>query len=119
MGAVELLETVFEHRTVVFFEDAFADIYLVVRADSKDVSVIGGVMNLAQGQTILNHRRTTIICVRNDVSRVQKFRMGQAANGAALAVCGDHDVSERALMEALAGLARNCSKAAATWWCRC
>ena len=54
--SVQLLQAVAEHGTVVLLENPFAYVHRVVRADAQDVGVVGGVVDLAQRETVLNDR---------------------------------------------------------------
>ena len=93
-----------EHGTVAFLENLPADVNRVFRANPQDVGVVGGVVDLAEGETVLHDRCASNIVVGNDVGRIQELGMRQPTHRASAPVRGDDDVSKGTLVEALPGL---------------
>ncbi len=93
-----------KHWTVVLFQDSLAHMHVVVRADAENISVVSRMMDLAERQSVLDDRSPAIIRIWNDVGRIEKLRVRQAADGASVAIGGDDKIPKGALMQALAGL---------------
>ena len=103
-GPVQLLKAMPEHGTVALLENLSADMHRVVRAYPQDVAVIGGMVNLAEGETVLHDRGASIIGVGNDVGGIQELGVPQPTDRASAVVRGDDDVPKGALVKALPGL---------------
>lgn len=53
---MELLKSMFQHRTVVLIEDFASDLDDVVRVDADDVAVERGVVDLAEREAVGHNR---------------------------------------------------------------
>ena len=102
VGAIELLETVPEHRTVSLLEDQGSYVNAVVRADTKNVSIVGGMMDLAERKPVGDDRGASVIVVGDDVSGIKQFNMTESTDRASAAICIDDNVSKRTLVETVA-----------------
>ena len=71
--AMELLEAVPQHRPVRFLENVESDLYAIVRPDTQDVAVEGGVMKFAERQTVWHDREALWMSVREYVRRLKQF----------------------------------------------
>ena len=49
---LHLLDAVLQHRAVDFGEDVFANVDAEVGGDAEDVEVVGGVVDLAEGEAV-------------------------------------------------------------------
>lgn len=99
-AAVEPLEAVEEHGPVLLREDVVA--YhdpVVVRPDGEEQGVEGRMVELAEGDAVLDPRLAQLLPVRHDVGRVEELRVAQAAEGALLSVRPEHPLPERALVK--------------------
>jgi hypothetical protein len=56
-------------------------------------------MELAQGDTVADHRLALGVAVGRDLGRVQELQVAQPAEGAALGVRAEHPLAEGDLME--------------------
>ena len=99
--AVRFLEAVSEHGAVDLGEDVAPDLDLEVRPDSQDVAVEGGVVDLAEGQSVGHFRDAQCFAVTDDVRRVEELAVLQAADGACMSIGPHHTVPERSLVESL------------------
>ena len=97
--SVKLLESMPEHRAVDFAQDVAAHDDATVRLNSHDVPVEGGMMDLAERQTVRDARIPTLVLVRHDVGGIQQLAVPEATHCALLAVSGDHALAERFLMQ--------------------
>lgn len=93
-----------EHGTVAFLENLSADVNRVIRTYAKDVGIVGGMVDFAQGETVLNNRDAPHVGVRDDVGGVEELGMPQSAHRTSAAIRGNNDVTKGALVEALPGL---------------
>lgn len=69
--AVHLLESVEQHRAIDLFEKLRIDLDDIVRRDPQHVHVEGGVMDLAQRQTIRHCRQTGLVVIGDDVGGIE------------------------------------------------
>lgn len=92
--ALEPLQTVHQHRTVMLPEDVAADLDDEVRTYSEDVTVERRVMKLAKSEAVRNARHATRVLVMKDVSGVEQFGMPEPANRAAILI-GLQDASAK------------------------
>ena len=99
--AVQSLEG-FQHRTIVLPEQPLGHMQPVVRVDADQMGVERGVMDLGKRNAVRNHRLAKLLVpVRDDMSRVEQQRLGQARQRAAAIVGGDHGFAERRLVQPL------------------
>ena len=56
--SIELLEAMQKHGAVVFLQNVFPNMHVMVLVDADDVLIIGGMMDLTQRETIVYHRDT-------------------------------------------------------------
>src|SRR5256885_9292351 len=89
-----------EHRSVLLLEDVIADLHHKVGPYSEDVSVERGVVNLAERETIGNHRVAPRMAVGKDVRSLEKLGVAQHAHRAALPVRAQDPSAELLLVHA-------------------
>lgn len=94
---MEFLQAVAQHWAVDFFQDVEADFHRVVRGDAQDLAVECGVVQLAQGQSVLHDRIAPGIGVFNDVGGVQQLLMSEPAKRAAVSI-GSQDALPESLL---------------------
>ena len=82
---VQLLQAVQEHGAVGLLAYVTADVHGVVGRYPDQVVVVGGMVDLAQTQPVLDDRITMGLAVRNDVRGVKQSAMAKPAQGAASA----------------------------------
>jgi hypothetical protein len=88
--SLHLLEPVLEHRTVDLFEQVDGDLDAVVRRDTHHVLVVGGVVDLAERETVGHCGDSAIIGVREDVRGVEQRPVLESAHRA-LRLVGEQD----------------------------
>ena len=69
--AVMCLEPMQEHGSVDFLQEAPVDRNDIVGPDPQYISVVGSVVDLAQGQTVRHDRFSVRVRIRDDMGRVQ------------------------------------------------
>ena len=99
-----LLQPVAERRAVLLLEHLPADVHRIIGADAEDVRVVGGVVDLAERQTVLDDRLAAIIRVGDDVRRIKELDVRQPADSAPARVGVDDDIAEGTLVEPMPGL---------------
>ena len=102
--AVESLEAVNQHRTIVLGQEIRSEFDCAVRRDAEQVRVKRRVVELAQRQAVWDDRRAKRVTVRQNVRRIEKLLPTQAADRTVLVVGGNHPMAERFLVEALLDL---------------
>lgn len=95
------LQTVDQHRPVDLVEDIAPHLHHVVGAHAQDVAVEGGVVQLAERQSVRDDRLPERVRVGQDVRGVQEFAVTQTAHGARLPVGGQDTLPEADLVQAL------------------
>src|ERR1700683_1884720 len=70
------------------------------RIDAHQISVVGKVMNRAHGDPVYDDCRPPGIAVIEDVSRLQKSRLSQGADGTSPTVGTQHERSKALLVQA-------------------
>jgi hypothetical protein len=76
--AIQSLES-FQHRTIVPPKKPLGHMQPVVRVDANQMCVERGVMNFGERDAVRNHRLAKLLMsVRDDMSRVEQQRLGQA-----------------------------------------
>ena len=88
-----------KHGAADFLQNIFPDMDNVVGGDPHQVEIIGAVVNLAEGETVINTREAVNVRIRNDVSRVEQARMTELADRAGDLVCAKYSSSKRGLMQ--------------------
>ena len=88
-----------EHWPVALIKDVSSDLDHKIRADGEDVRIERSMMELAQGQAVRYHGFTSRMAVREDVRRIDKFRVSQLAYRALASVGVQHPLSEDGLMK--------------------
>src|SRR2546428_7122689 len=99
--ALKALEAMLKHRPVDFLHYVEAHGDLEVRRDADEVTVEGGVVELAERETVGNDRLAQGMAVREDVSGFQQLVMAEPADGAALLVSAEHALAKAPLVQAL------------------
>lgn len=79
---MHVLEAVSKHRPIDLVEQTLVDPDFIVRGDSQQHSVIGGMVDLAQAQPVRHDGITTVCAVLRDVGRVEQLRMLERAHAA-------------------------------------
>jgi hypothetical protein len=77
---------------------------VVVGADPKDVIVVCGVVNLAEGKPVLNDRRAANVRIGDDMSSIEQRCVPQPADRATAAIRADDHLPEGALVKTQPGL---------------
>ena len=75
------LETVLQRRPIHFGEDSRGDLYSAVGSDAKQMRVVSGVMQFAQGHAVVHRWHPKLVCIRDDVCSVEKFNVPQRTDG--------------------------------------
>ena len=101
LTSVHLLQPVPEHGPVDLLEQAERDADLVVRRHPEHVLVVGGVVDLAQGQAVVHRRGAELVPVRDDVRGVEQGPVLELADRAPRLVRDEHAGAERGLVQAL------------------
>ena len=96
---MRLFEPDDEHRPVRLLENRSPDFDRVVRPNGQEEAVEGGVMQLAQRQSVTDDRIALVLRILNDVRRVEQFLMPKVADGALHAIGIEHLLTKRLLME--------------------
>ena len=94
------LNAVHESGAVFFVQQVPAHLNDVVGPDAQKVAVEGGVVELAQGQTV-RYDRFSGLGVGHDVRRVEQFGMAESAERALVPVGSQHPLAKRPLVESL------------------
>ncbi len=87
--------------SIVFFQDIGPDLQDVIRTDTEKVSVKCGMMELAQGQSIRNHRFTCWLTVWNNVGGIEKLLVSKSTECALVSIGIQDALPEGTLMQAL------------------
>jgi len=95
-----------QHGAVLFLQHAGSNIDDQIRTYPQEVSVEGGVMELAQGQPVTNRRQSTLM-VRDNMGRVQELLVSQGTDCAVSSVRFQDAASEAGLVESLLGKDRD------------
>jgi hypothetical protein len=98
-----------KHRPIDFVEDVNADLDNEVRADTEDVAVEGGVVELAEAQAIRHHGRALRVAIREDMGGVEQFPVSELAHGTGLLVGVKYPLAKAGLVKALEGDPRHVS----------
>ena len=72
---IKLLQAVPEHGTISLLENPSAYVHRVVRADAQDVSIVGSMVDLAEGEAVLNYWDASSFVVGNDMRRIEELHM--------------------------------------------
>ena len=100
---MEILKSVAQHGTVALLQHVFPNVHVQVRIDSQDVLVVGGVVDLAERETVPNLRDAGLFPVRHDMRRIQQFAAVQTTERAALAIGPQNAAAEAHLVKAPLG----------------
>ncbi len=73
LGLVQALQTMLQNGTVFLFQNILADLDNVIRGYADDKSIISGMMQLAQRQSIFNRGLSFGHVVWNDMSGIEQF----------------------------------------------
>ena len=80
--AVDPFQPVQKHRPVLFIQDLLPDLDDVVRPDTDELPIEGGVVQLAEREPILHSRLAARLRVRNDVGGVEQLLVAKTAQRA-------------------------------------
>jgi hypothetical protein len=108
---MEALEAVNQHRAVLLFQNVLTHLHNVVRSDSEEVRVEGGVMQSAEGDAIPHRWDAERVRVWQDVCGLEELIPPQAADRAVALICTHHSLAKLALVQALPKEARHVSPA--------
>ncbi len=97
---MHLLEAMAKHRPVDLGEYVATDLGHVVRTDTKDVRVVGRMVDLAQGKPVRHDWVTTQMVIGKDVGRVDQRGMAEPAQCAAAFISAKNLGPEQHLMQA-------------------
>ena len=97
--ALEALEAMPKHRPVDFFQHVEAHGDLEVGRDADEVAVEGGVVELAERETVGNDRLPQGMAVGEDVGGFQQLIMAEPADGAALLIGAEHALAKTPLVQ--------------------
>lgn len=104
---LKALQPFLQHRAVSFLEDVEPKVHATIRPDAQDIRVKCGMVQLAQGQPILDNRFSARVAIRQDVRCVEQFLVPQMADGTVLSVCPENALPEDHLMDTLSRLPRH------------
>jgi hypothetical protein len=96
---VERLKGVDERGTVGFGEDVVTDLNHIVRAEAEEVAIEGRMMERAEGDSVSDEWLPSRVRVGNDMRRVEKFLVTQAAERALTLVRLEYPFAKSSLME--------------------
>ena len=96
---VQLLESVQQHGTVLFIQDISPNLDDKVRTNANKHPVKGGVMQLAESESVSDLRNSFRLTVRHNMRRIQELPMPQATQGALLSIRGQYPLTKGLLME--------------------
>src|SRR3712207_2659018 len=65
------LQPVLEHRAIDLFENVPTNVNNQVRPHTEDVSVVGGVVDLAERDPIRDDRQSLLVGISDDVRRIE------------------------------------------------
>ena len=95
------LQSVGEHRAVVFLKDVAAHLDRVVGSNAKEEAVERRMVQLAESDAVLDDGLPARLSVGDDVRGVQEFVVPQPAQRALLPIRFEHSLPEAALVQAL------------------
>lgn len=98
---MHFLESMLEHRTVLFLQEILVDVHAIVRVDSKEVGVVGRMVDLAHTQSVRNRWYASIVRIGENVGCIQQLRVSESADGAAVLICVENLAPELSLMNPL------------------
>jgi len=92
-----------EHGAVMFVEEMPGHVNGEIWADTEQIGVVGGVMDLAESETVRNHRVSHGLTIRDDMGRIEQTSMVETADGTALAIGHEYPGPEDGLMKSALG----------------
>lgn len=103
-GSVEPLQSLPQHRSVAFIAQAPGDVNHAVGRDAHEVAVIGKMMDGAQRQPVDHCGDPPLVRILHDVSRLNELGLLERADGATMAIGGEHIATEAMLVQPVAHL---------------
>ena len=91
---MQTLQPVQQHRPILLVQDLSPNLDDVVGPDPDELPVEGGVVQLAERETILDSRLAAGLRVWNDVGSVEQLLMAETAQCALLPVGAEHSFAE-------------------------
>ena len=88
------LKSVEQHGTILLFQDIVSNFDDIVWPYADHETVKRRMVQFAEGNTVIHNGITVGFSIRDDMSRVQKFEMLQAAERALLSICMQHPLAE-------------------------
>ncbi len=101
---VHFLKAMLEHRAVYLIKDILPDFHNIVGIDCQQEGIVGGMMEAAEGKTIINPCLPQWIGIGDDMCGIQQLGMTQTAKGALGTVSGKHFFPETPLMKSHANI---------------
>ena len=96
---MEPLESVLQHRPILFPEDVGPNLDPKIGAHAEHKSIEGRVMEHAEGEPVRNHRPTFGMPIGQDMSGIQQLAMAEVTDGTLLAVRHKYPYTKRLLMQ--------------------
>ena len=90
-----------KHRTVDLLENVLSDLDDAVWPDAEDMTIEGGVVDLAPREPVRSDGLPTWMPVWQNVRRVEQLGMGEAAHCTSILVRDEHPLRKGTLMHAL------------------
>ena len=100
--AVHSLKPVLQHWPIALCENVFSDLDNKIRSNREKESIERRVMEFAERYAIFDQWFALRVRVGNDVSSIQQFFMPEPTQCALLAICVDHTLPERSLVDTAA-----------------
>ena len=95
---VEVLQSVQQHRTVLFVQDVLPHFDDIVGGDADEQTIERGMVQLAERHAVANRGFTIGLGIRDDMRSVEKFLMAQAAERALFPIGLQHPLAKASLM---------------------
>jgi len=92
------LKSVEQHGPVLFFQDIIPNLDDIIGPYADHETVKGGMVQFAEGNTVIHNGITVGFSIRDNVSRIQQFEVLQAAECALLPICMKNPLAESALV---------------------
>ena len=95
---MHILKSVEQHGTVLLFQDIVSNFDDIVWPYADHETVKRCVVQFAEGNTVIHNGIAIGFSIRDDVRRVQQFKVFQAAESALLPIYMQHPLAKSALV---------------------
>jgi hypothetical protein len=96
---MEPLQAVAKHRAVALLEHLRVNLDNIIRPDPYQEMIEGGMVNLAEGESVGHRGIPCGVSVRDDVRSVEKITVAEAAEGALVTICAKDALPESPLVQ--------------------